>query len=106
MIVRFFLCVSILLLLPLTGISALDDTAPSFYSSESSEAEVTSAEVLDTYSNLPLLFIENQGQLDERVRYYIKKSGQTIYLTDEGIVFDVFRYKNASETEQMDFMPL
>ena len=47
--------------------------------------------ILETYSKLPLYFIENKGQLDPKVRFYVKTSGQTLYFTDEGIVFDLLR---------------
>ena len=46
---------------------------------------------LKAYSKLPLYFIENKGQLDPKVRFYVKTSGQTLYFTDEGIVFDLLR---------------
>ena len=47
--------------------------------------------ILESYGKLPLYFIENRGQLDHKVRFYVKTSGQTLYFTDEGIVFDLFR---------------
>jgi len=47
--------------------------------------------ILRTYGKLPLYFIENKGQVDPRVRFYVKTSGQTLYLTDEGIIFDLLR---------------
>ena len=33
--------------------------------------------LLASYSKLPLYFIENRGQLDPKVRFYTKTSGQT-----------------------------
>ncbi len=47
--------------------------------------------ILKDYGKLPLLFIENKGQLDPKVRFYVKTSAQTLYFTDEGIVFDLLR---------------
>ena len=35
--------------------------------------------ILEAYGKLPLYFIENKGQLDPRVRFYVKTSGQTLY---------------------------
>lgn len=40
---------------------------------------------------LPLVFIENQGQVDARARFYARTGDQTLWLTDEGIVFDMVR---------------
>ena len=48
---------------------------------------------LESYGKLPLYFIENKGQVDSKVRFYAKTPGQTLYFTDEGIVFDLFRKK-------------
>lgn len=53
--------------------------------------------ILEAYGKLPLYFIENKGQLDPRVRFYVKTSGQTLYFTDEGIVFDLLRGEKAAE---------
>jgi hypothetical protein len=52
--------------------------------------------ILEAYGKLPLYFIENQGQLDPKVRFYVKTSGQTLYFTDEGIVFDLLRGEKAA----------
>ncbi len=52
--------------------------------------------ILKAYGKLPLYFIENKGQLDSKVRFYVKTSGQTLYFTDEGIVFDLLRRENTA----------
>ena len=36
---------------------------------------------------LPLYFIENRGQLDARVAYYVKGSGTSVYFTSQGVTF-------------------
>jgi len=54
--------------------------------------------LLTSYSKLPLYFIENRGQLDPKVRFYTKTSGQTLYFTDEGIVFDLLRGETATSS--------
>jgi hypothetical protein len=53
--------------------------------------------LLEAYGKLPLYFVENKGQLDSKVRFYVKTSGQTLYFTDEGIVFDLFRREKDTE---------
>lgn len=37
-----------------------------------------------TFGQMPLYFIKNRGQLDERVAYYIQGSDKTLYFTAEG----------------------
>jgi hypothetical protein len=49
--------------------------------------------ILRAYGKIPLYFIENKGQLDPKVKFYVKTSGQTLYFTDEGVVFDFHRNK-------------
>ena len=58
--------------------------------------------ILAAYANLPLYFIENKGQLDPKVRFYVKTSGQTLYFTDEKIVFDLFRGGKGAKDDRRD----
>src|SRR5580693_5605042 len=37
------------------------------------------------------VFIENKGQFDSRVKFLVKGNGANLWLTDEGIVFDLQR---------------
>jgi hypothetical protein len=60
-------------------------------STDTLDLSATESSILEAYGKLPLLFIENQGQVDETVRYYVKASGQTVYFTEENIVFDLVR---------------
>ena len=41
----------------------------------------------DAYRRLPLHFVENRGQVGERVKYYQRGGGHTAYFTPEGISF-------------------
>jgi hypothetical protein len=47
----------------------------------------TQARVRQSFGQLPLYFVENQGQLDERVAYYIQGSDKTLYFTPDGVTF-------------------
>ncbi len=49
--------------------------------------------IKNTYGKLPLYFIKNMGQMNEKVRYYAKQGSTTIWLTDDEIVFDFMRVK-------------
>ena len=40
-----------------------------------------------SFGNLPLYFIENQGQVHDDVAYYIKGADKTLYFTNQGITF-------------------
>ncbi len=41
------------------------------------------------FGNIPLYFIPNKGQVNQKVRYYAKTSSYTLWVTDEGMVFDI-----------------
>ena len=46
-------------------------------STAGTEQNPQKARILESYGKLPLYFIENRGQLDPKVRFYTKTSGQT-----------------------------
>lgn len=50
------------------------------------EAE-TRVQVERAFGQLPLIFVENQGQMDEQVAYYVQGGDKTIYFTPEGVTF-------------------
>ncbi|MEW6744854.1 MAG: SBBP repeat-containing protein [Planctomycetota bacterium] len=45
--------------------------------------------VAQAFGKLPLYFIENQGQLDGQVAYYVKGADKTLYFTKEGVTFSL-----------------
>ena len=49
--------------------------------------DATRARVAETFGKLPLYFVENRGQLDARVAYYVQGSDKAIYFTNEGLTF-------------------
>src|SRR5713101_6261193 len=44
-----------------------------------------------SHGRLPHAFLENQGQVDGRVQLYLRSGRQTLWLTNEGVVFDLRR---------------
>jgi len=50
---------------------------------DTTDLSTTESSVLEAYGKMPLLFIENQGQVDEEARYYVTASGQTVYFSEE-----------------------
>jgi hypothetical protein len=45
--------------------------------------------MLKSYGRLPLSFVENKGQVDKKVSFYLKGSQGTIYFTKEAIIYDL-----------------
>ena len=83
-------------------ISPLADLIPQNRSIDTPDLPTQEPSITEAYGNLPILFIQNQGQLDEVVEYYVKASGQTLYLTNENIVFDLIRYDRAEADSTAD----
>ena len=51
------------------------------------------AQVNENYGKLPLSFIRNDGQLNEKVQYYEKGSGHSTYFTSEGVYLELIHSK-------------
>ncbi|CAN5344087.1 hypothetical protein BH20ACT24_BH20ACT24_10740 [soil metagenome] len=49
----------------------------------------TTSQVEQTLSSLPLSFIENRGQMDPLVSYYVQGSTTTVYFTPGGVTFSM-----------------
>ncbi len=49
------------------------------------------------FGKIPLYFIPNQGQVDEKVRFYAKTPAYTLWMTKEGLVFDSVKKPAPSE---------
>ncbi|MBI4587359.1 MAG: hypothetical protein HY725_00855, partial [Candidatus Rokubacteria bacterium] len=45
------------------------------------------AHVQAAFGRLPLYFIENRGQVDTRVAYYVQGRDTTLYFTAQGVTF-------------------
>ena len=80
------------------SISALLIGVTSNYVGASTEPvqEAAGRQILNTHSLLPLRFIRNDGQLNERVAYYVREKDHSVYFTDEGIYISLAK---RSETE-------
>ena len=57
---------------------------------------------MTTFGRLPLAFIENQGQVNEQAKFYVRTGGQTVWLTSEGLVFDLLRVKGGADPAKLD----
>ena len=51
------------------------------------------------FSKIPLYFIANEGQVDERAKFYAKVSRYTLWLTKEGLVFDSVKRSGARKSD-------
>jgi len=58
--------------------------------------EATLNERSGPWGRIPAGFIENQGQIDEQVKFYARANGQTIWMIRGGIVLDLTRARPPS----------
>jgi hypothetical protein len=60
------------------------------------------------YGRMPLYFVQNGGQVDPRVSYYVQGSDKTLYFTPKGITFALLeaKGKNAESQEKGDLYRL
>jgi len=54
---------------------------------EAPPSDATQAGIEAAFEQLPLTFVENHGQLDERVNYYVQGRDTTLYFTPQGVTF-------------------
>jgi hypothetical protein len=62
------------------------------------KGDIKAATVNINYSNVPLYFVANKGQVREIAEYYARTSRYTLWLTRQGLVFDSFKKENAGKS--------
>jgi hypothetical protein len=60
---------------------------PQAWQPAESNEDTNQAQIEQSFGQLPLLFVENQGQWDEQVAYAVQGSDKTLYFTAEGVTF-------------------
>lgn len=53
------------------------------------------------FGNIPLYFIPNKGQVHEKVAFYAKTSGYTLWMTKEGLTFDGIKKSDTEGREEV-----
>jgi len=51
----------------------------------------TGVQIDETFGSMPLYFIANQGQADERVAYYVQGADASLYFTSDGVTIVMSR---------------
>ena len=72
--IHVLLAFLLLLMILIPGMPPLADTVPQTPAAETTD-EAVRANVLEAYGKLPILFVHNQGQLNDSVEYYVRASG-------------------------------
>jgi hypothetical protein len=54
------------------------------------------------YGNIPIHFIQNQGQVNERALFYARTHGYTLWVTKDGLVFDTVKSRKTGKENRND----
>ncbi|MBN2135138.1 MAG: SBBP repeat-containing protein, partial [Acidobacteria bacterium] len=77
---------------PVDGKTASDDGSDSVMaSSVNMKQEAAALRLEKNYGKTPLYFIGNEGQVNSRAKFYAKAHGYTLWMTQNGLVFDKTR---------------
>lgn len=60
------------------------------------------ARVAELYGKLPMYFIQNSGQADEKARFYEKGSGHATYFTDDGVFLTLVKAEEKEKSGILD----
>ncbi len=64
-------------------------------------AGLATSPVLQSLNNQPMLFVQNEGQMDDKIKYYEINQNHASYFAADGIYLNIFRQQTASG--QSDF---
>ncbi len=80
-----YLAIALLLVVQPTAGSAWVTRSVSVLAANAHPAQAAPVGVERDFGQLPLYFVQNRGQLDPQVAYYIQGSDKTIYFTPQGL---------------------
>ena len=69
------------------GLLADVHAKPDAAATTSNPDSATRARIEEDFGKLPLYFIENHGQMDSRVAYYVKGHDKSLFFTSQGVTF-------------------
>ena len=69
--------------------------------SEDSIAKVEKKPIIYNFGNLPLYFIKNAGQIDNKVKFYEKAAGHSMFFTEDGIYITMTKYTGEEKSAKM-----
>jgi len=64
-----------------------------------------SLKISPDYGKIPLYFIPNEGQVNEKALFYAKASRYTLWMTKEGLVFDSIKRTKKKQNESLSSHP-
>jgi len=90
------LCIALLMV---GGGNLSVSTGSSEKGTKGKELDARRAKVVEAYGRLPLYFIQNDGQLDKKVKFYEKASNSAMYLTEEGVYVSLVKQDGKKDTK-------
>lgn len=81
------LCLALLVVALFAVRASVQASTPLAPAAQPASDQARTASLLAAYDKLPLYFVENRGQIDPRVVYYLQGSDKAIYFTSGGLTF-------------------
>jgi len=93
-----FLALQLLIFLPLTSLAADVGIPPITPTHQNMEITATQkTDIKNSYGKLPLYFIENKGQVNEKVSFYERGAGHATFFTEDGLILSLTKKESKAE---------
>jgi len=66
------------------------------------KSQMPNGQAQEVYGKLPLYFIQNDGQMDEQVKFYEKGSGHAMFFTEDGVYLSLTNGQEARSKKTAD----
>ncbi len=96
LVVLFALTLTHLFRHSITEASRADDNSPSVNGSSTPD-EATRERITDAFGKLPMRFEANRGQSDEKVKFFSRGNGYTLFLTSAEVVLSLSRQQGTGD---------
>jgi hypothetical protein len=92
-IIQRITCLIILFLVSTTALYAQKNPTP-----QPVTDPAVKSKVMESYGKLPLYFIENKGQMEKPVRFYISGAGGRLFFTKDSIVSEIIKRETVTKS--------
>lgn len=91
---KYFVCLAVISIMSLTKNSYAVDEPP-----KTEPDPALKARVAQSYGKLPISFVENKGQMDSTVHYYVAGPAGTMFFTKDAVVMEFVKREKPPEPQ-------
>jgi len=93
-----YLALQLLIFLPITSLAADVGMAPITTTHQNMEiTAVQKANLKNSYGKLPLYFIKNNGQINEKISFYERSAGHGTFFTSDGLILSLTKKEDKAD---------